>query len=545
MALLDIQQLNALAKLADQLLLDKNRMAELDEIFKVHIQTQYTFESDFCEGFFYYILGNFSSELYRYQSKNWYSNDLINTVTLYQKAVFFLKKSSKNIKLLSDALTNLGNYLSSQGRLFCAQYYWNQAIKIDANPVAIISKAQNYLFIANNLYDRSHVDIHYFFTNKMIDQALSNIEKLECEQKIPIQEGGDLYSFKQWYTQNHSNNDFQFLSEFKQKFKTKTEERYFRWIAKHRLFINDLNNLCEEEIVFQDIVGLPSITQKIHTSLTLKEELVFHSNFDELRNEFTYARFLIFQASELKEESEHFYNKTYPHVYDTLHAVDNLKTSHMKSAFRILYSIFDKISYFLAKYLNLALEDHKISFSGIFYKSGTIHPKFKTSENHFLHALFYILKEVEFERKNNKSDIEIPRPEYFSNLEKHRLAKIRNYLEHRSFRIVDDFGYEINTKFDFYHSSKHEELLREQSEMERKNLRSTKEYDDVLEEIENKKMRGSYILEIPLSEFEESLMHLVMLVRNSLMYLSLAVEYEERNNKIEDKLAFERVVPIK
>lgn len=69
MALLDIQQLNALAKLADQLLLDKNRMAELDEIFKVHIQTQYTFESDFCEGFFYYILGNFSSELYRYQSK--------------------------------------------------------------------------------------------------------------------------------------------------------------------------------------------------------------------------------------------------------------------------------------------------------------------------------------------------------------------------------------------------------------------------------------------------------------------------------------------
>lgn len=447
--------------------------------------------------------------------------------------------------MLSDALTNLGNYLSSQGRCFCAHHYWNQAIKIDANPVAIISKAQNYLFIANNLYDRSHIDIHYHFANLMIDQALINLGKLEEEQKKPIQEGGDLYAFKQWYTKNYSNDDFQFLSEFKQKFQTKTEERYFRWIAKHRLFINDLNDLCEEEFVFQDVVGLPSITQKIHTSLTLKEELVFHSSFDELRNEFTYARFLIFQASELKEESEHFYNKTYSHVYDTLHAVDNLKTSHMKSAFRILYSIFDKISYFLAKYLNLALEDHNISFSGIFYKSGTIHPKFKTSENYFLHALFYILKEVELERKNNKSDIEKQKSEYFSNLKKHRLAKIRNYLEHRSFRIVDDFGYEINTKFDFYHSSKHEELLREQNEMERKNLSGTKDFDDVLEEIENKKMRGNYILEIPLSEFEEALMHLVMLVRNSLMYLSLAVDYEERNNKIDDRLAFERIIPIK
>lgn len=85
--------------------------------------------------------------------------------------------------MLSDALTNLGNYLSSQGRCFCAHHYWNQAIKIDANPVAIISKAQNYLFIANNLYDRSHIDIHYHFANLMIDQALINLGKLEEEQK--------------------------------------------------------------------------------------------------------------------------------------------------------------------------------------------------------------------------------------------------------------------------------------------------------------------------------------------------------------------------
>lgn len=95
MALLDIQQLNALAKLADQLLLDKNRRAELDEFFKVHIQTQFTFDNDLCEGFFYYILGNCSSKIYRYQNENWYSNDLINTVNLYQKAVFFLKNPQK------------------------------------------------------------------------------------------------------------------------------------------------------------------------------------------------------------------------------------------------------------------------------------------------------------------------------------------------------------------------------------------------------------------------------------------------------------------
>jgi hypothetical protein len=88
------------------------------------------------------------------------------------------------------------------------------------------------------------------------------------------------------------------------------------------------------------------MVQKINDALSLKESLVFHSSFDELRNEYTYARYLVFQASEIKEESSHFYNKTYPRTDDTLHAIDNLKTSHMKSAFRILYSLFDKISYF-------------------------------------------------------------------------------------------------------------------------------------------------------------------------------------------------------
>jgi hypothetical protein len=268
-----------------------------------------------------------------------------------------------------------------------------------------------------------------------------------------------------------------------------------------------------------------------------------------LRNEYTYARYLIFQASEIKEDTQHFYNKTYPHIYDTLHAIDNLKTSHMKSAFRILYSLFDKISYFIAKYFGLSITDHEISFKGLFYevRSGKMRNRFFESKNHFIHALFYILKEIETEPKGkNTGSIEnINMIENLENLEKHRLAKIRNHLEHRSFRIIDDFGYELSTKFDSYPELKYQELLKKKEDLESNNLKNSEQYLEVLDQIKEKEIKSKYIFEMPISDFELSLMDLARIVRNSLMYLSLAVHYEEMQKTIDSELVITKAVPIK
>lgn len=537
---LNIKQLNALAELADDLLLDQNRKDELVELLKVHMLTPFTFENDTCKGYFYYILGNCSSGIYKYHRESWYSKDLINTVNLYQKAVYFLEKEKSDLTLLSYTLTNLGNFLSSQGRCFCAQYYWDKAIEINRNPVAIVSKATDILFRAEQLYDDSHKFIHYFFANKLILEAYKKIDLLETEQKIPLQTGGRLYTFQKWYDQSFKNEDFNFLKEYEQNTNTKQESRYLNWVAKKNLFINDLNDLLNDEIVFQDILGLPSMIQKINSALSLKESLVFHSNFDELRNEYTYARFLMFQAYEINVDSEHFYNKTYTHVYDTLHAIDNLKTSHMKASFRTLYSIFDKISYFIAKYFNLQIEDRKISFQKVFgeYGGGSFKPNnvFKNSKNYFIHSLFYILKEIE---ENSKV------PDFYLNIETYKLAKIRNHLEHRSFRIVDDFGYELNTKYNSSEVLGYQELLMEKDKLKENNLQSSSEYIEIIEKIKEKEIKSNYILEMPISEFEQYLIDLARLVRNSLMYLCLAVHYEERLKPIDNELVFSKEVPIK
>ncbi|MGE4314534.1 LA2681 family HEPN domain-containing protein [Acinetobacter sp.] len=533
---LGIRQLNAMAGLVDELILDKNKKSELTKFLKVHTETDFVFLDGFCEGYFYYILGNCSSELYQYHHEDWYSQSLIDTVNLYEKSVFLLEKHKSDTGLLSFALTNLGNFLSSQGRFFCAQFYWDKAIELDGNSVALIAKAEGMLFRGTQLFDESHTQIHYYYCNNLIKTALENLDKLEEEQKIPLLTNGTLNRFHSWFENNFKLEDFNFLEAYKQKTRSKVEARYLKWVADNKLFINDLNDLCKYEIVYQDILGLPSINYKINNLLSLKESLVFHSNFDELRNDFTYARFLIFQASEMSSESRHFYNQTYPHTDDTLHAVDNLKTSHMKSAFKILYSIFDKSAYLLAKYLNLNIGNREISFSKIFGRNENkkFKPRveLKKSTNFFLHALFYILKEIE-----DGSQVQD---------EKHRLAKIRNHLEHRSFRIVDDFGYELNTKYDQVTPYNYNKALEKKAYLEEKNLINSSEYQKLISDINDKKIKKDYIFEMPLAEFEKSLMDLARLVRNSIMYLSLAIHFEETQKlDHDDDLILEKTVPLK
>lgn len=533
---LGIRQLNAMANLADELILNKNKKFDLTEFLKVHLENDFLFSDGFCEGYFYYILGNCSSNLYQYSCESWFSKNLIDTVKLYEKSVLLLEKHKNDIGLLSFALTNLGNFLSSQGRCFCAQFYWDKAIELGGNLVAIVAKAEGILFRATQLFDESHTQIHYYYCNNLIKIGLENLDKLEEEQKIPLLPNGSLNKFYSWFENNFKEEDFNFLEEYKQNTRSKVEARYLNWVADKKLFINDLNDLCNYQIVYQDILGLPTIKYKINSLLSLKESLVIHSNFDELRNDFTYARFLIFQASEINQESKHFYNQTYPYIEDTLHAIDNLKTSHMKSAFKILYSIFDKSAYLLAKYLNLDIDDLHITFSKIFGKNENKNFKpraeLEQSSNLFLHALFYILKEIEV--GNNSQD------------EKHRLAKIRNHLEHRSLRIVDDFGYELNTKYDQVTPYKVCNALERKTYLEKENLKNSSEYQKLISDINDKKIKEDYVFEMPLAEFEKSLMDLARLVRNSIMYLSLAIQFEERQ-KLEggDELILEKSLPLK
>ncbi|MEG1921898.1 MAG: LA2681 family HEPN domain-containing protein [Citrobacter sp.] len=143
-------------------------------------------------------------------------------------------------------------------------------------------------------------------------------------------------------------------------------------------------------------------------------------------------------------------------------------------------------------------------------------------------------------------------------------------MEHRSLKIADDFGYELATSYNNYHNdefNKQQELVHAllneinqiglqlkqakkdnntelldqlQNQIEKLNTQLEK----VKSNIDEKERLSSYSLSIPISQFESRLMQLITLARNSIMYLSLAIHFEERKRP-KDGLYMPREVPLK
>jgi hypothetical protein len=305
----------------------------------------------------------------------------------------------------------------------------------------------------------------------------------------------------------------------------------------------------------------------------MHEELAYHGNFDELKNDYCYARYLVFSAESIPNDAQHFFNSTYQHVDDMSHSIDNLKIGHYKSAFRILYSLFDKLAYFVSRFLDLnELKDDKMmSIDNLFRdfkaknwkKDWKPHKKLKDSDNHFIHALFYILKDIR-DVTNSTSVSKWIDPDAKA------FAEIRNAMEHRSLKIVDDFGYELTHSHNSYYEDElnkiNLEILELQNQLKEVYSAKKKAKKDgsnflmtqfeeqentlnskvsILEsKIREKEMLSSHTLLIPISQFESRLMTLIKLARNSIMYLSLALHFEEKTRPGEE-LYLPMDVPLK
>lgn len=560
---------------ADELILSNNR-DELIGFVSAIDKPFFFFDDDFIEARYFYTLANCYSTVHGYYNTEWYSEDLSKAVINYRKALYIIKSNAypnaNHINLRSRIETNLANWLSSQGRSLCCIPHWDTAIELDANPVAIINKAENQLFIARHIYDESHVCYHYFKAYQLICLGLEYVDLLHDEQKIAYAEDGKFLDFKAWFESKFKLSDFDDYETFKDEAKTRKQRDYLTWCGDNRLFLNDLNDVSTDEIVYQDVFAMPSFSQTINTSLAMHEDLIYHGNFDEIKNDYCYARYLIFSAQNIPTNQEHFFNTTYPHVDDLAHTITNLKAHHYKSAFRTLYSIFDKIAYFLNSFFDLNDVDARVYFHNIFgeLKNGKLkpHKKLVDSQNCFVHALFYILKDI---RDSNQKGVNLDTASKWLDPDAEAFSEIRNAMEHRSLKIVDEFGHSL-TKHDIeFHKHLAEELKDEaellksklkdlyidiakakkaddtvlKTELEQQKKQLDSKLERVKEMIHDKQKRSSYSLLITDTEFESRLFTLIKLVRNSIMYLSFAIHLDQLQKPDDGSLMMPMDVPLK
>jgi hypothetical protein len=203
---------------------------------------------------------------------------------------------------------------------------------------------------------------------------------------------------------------------------------------------------------------------------------VFGSFFDQLKQEYVSARWLLYEGLTVKvphlSDRDVYLSATEPRPVLSL-AIEKVKT-----AYRTAYSIFDKVGFFLNAYMDLKIPEKRVSFRTL-WRHGDKQPirqEFDTKDNWGFCALYWLAKDF-FEKETD--DVAEPQAR--------RLSDIRNHIEHKYLRVTESES-------------------------------PVSAPDDLA-------------FMVSRNQFEGKALHLLKLARSALIYLAIGVGFEERRRE--------------
>lgn len=371
--------------------------------------------------------------------------------------------------------TNLGNSFSYIGRFVEAQEYWNKAIGVQPKfGMAIGNKANGLSFYGRVLYDNIHNNLFQVSAYHYFAEALRFPNTLHAEAAQGFQHFHD--GLQQYISQNFPE---EYLKGFPDlnRFDLGDDEElrsYRQWCLDNKLFVNPLNDLGNFSDACHDCLNLPTLT------LPSNRPPACINLYNQIKQEFGTARYSFYLSG--LNGKPHFSDEDVP-LIETMETVRySYYLEQLKISFRLAYSILDKIAYLLNDYLELKIEANRVSFRGLWYikqQKTELRPFFTSSDNWALRGLFWLSRDL----YENDSDFEtVLEPDG------KEVAAIRNYIEHKGFKILPDSVSFIAGMF---------------------------EEPDI-----------SY--EISRSEFERKTMKLLKLTRAAMIYVAIGVSHEEK-----------------
>lgn len=387
-------------------------------------------------------------------------------------------------------LTNLANQLNSIGRFIDAMELWDRALGLNPRfAMARGNRGRGLSAYAQSLYDSGHADLllvaahdafqsaaakDAFYETTGYDSARAGFEQMRrnIAEHLPLD---DIRSATDLHRHTLG--------------KSAGEKAYRSWCLAHRLFINPLNDLGPLAIAARDVLTLPSITVT-NAGVHPPEIIGF---FNQIKQELVSARFLCYEG--LHPKSVHFSDRDV-RLYNTLdYPAYSLSTEKLRIAFRVAYSLLDKVAFFINDYFAAGLDPKQVSFRSVWYEPARkrqrpLRPCFAACPNWPLRGLFWLSKDLfqdDF-RAVTEPDAEA-------------LNEIRNHLEHKYLQLHEMMGLSERT-------SGHDGLAYRLSR----------------------------------DDFEAKTLRLVKLARAALIHLSLAVHREEEIRRAENEEGL--VIPL-
>lgn len=322
-----------------------------------------------------------------------------------------------------QVLSNLANQLSHIGRFIEAVETWDRALTGNKHfAMALGNRSHGLTHYARALYDRGHAGVLYAAAHNGF--AAATAEDAYYESPSHQQHLRATFASEAQNIAKHLNlaRIRRIMSRRYSIGKGVAEKRYRSWCLDNRLFVNPMNDLGPLSIAARDVLNLPSITEASHSP----HPPAIIGFFNQMKQEFASARYLHYDATHSR--GVHFSDRDVRLCNTLDYPAYSFATEKLRASFRVAYSLFDKISFFLNEYFSLGHKPAKVSFRSVWYQKADrgrpLLQVFAESENWPLRGLFWLSKDL-FE-DDFKS---VTEPDAAA------LNDIRNHLEHKYLQL--------------------------------------------------------------------------------------------------------------
>lgn len=422
-----VEQIDIFGTLFD-LSYDNENLNGIELAFKLSSEIDFEVLETKHKVYYHYLLGNgwgykrklsvqTNSQMWSFQSE-----ELSKEIFHLRKAISIEGFDNVSNEIKCQVFCNLGNLFSHIGRFVEAQELWNRAIILNGEfAMAYANKGHSMLYYQNYLYDTIHKNLFLIYGYHHIRVGLSLKEHLH--------DGAEEY-FTPYLISLEKTIPMEFRNKLPKlnKFKLGRDKKlkdYRRWCIDNCLYINPLNDLGRHTDASHDCLNMPSMVFEVNAPP------IYFTLFNQMKQEFGTARFIYYES--VKRNNPHFSDKDIVIVETPELAKYSYHLEQLKSAFRMSYSIMDKIAFFLNNYLNLGIAEYRTTFRNVFYekpKERVLRSSFTSSNNWALRGLYWLSLDLHEKDEDFESVIEPEAKE---------IAKIRNAMEHKSFKIISEF----------------------------------------------------------------------------------------------------------
>lgn len=352
---------------------------------------------------------------------DWEQPEYEEVIVLLRRADRLAERASVEVVRRAQIATNLANALNHVGRTVEAIAYWNKAIQLNPPfPMARGNRGFGLYYYGQRTHDSGHQFL--FLRHAYADLKESANAPLHPEVKQRFSVLAD--QIKEFFGVERITRDFD-LNAYSLG-KSDEEVAYRRWALQRYLFLNPLNDLGPNTISAADTLMLPGIV------VPLSEGPYYLGFFNQMKQEFVSARYLYFTG--ISSSEPHFSDRDVKMANTLDYPSYSLAVEQVKTAFRIAYSLFDKVAYFFNHYLSLGIHEHAVTFRTLWYRSQKkergIREELINLRNVPLQALFWVSKDL-FERE--------PGFEQALEPDAQEVATIRNHIEHKYLKL-HEFG---------------------------------------------------------------------------------------------------------